>query len=172
MNGLRAVVAAFRAQKHLSIGEFGKARAILEEMYLRYGPEVRPSPSSRIYAHVNLLYALSLQWCGEKAAAIRAYAFVLDQIREGMRWPGRPCSPDELKYIRCYIRNSLLALSSDPDDPAFALASSVASDSSRYDLRAVTRSMRRMFPLEDEQVQHNTSIAAQWEQRRRPPTVQ
>ena len=172
MNGVRAIVAAFRAQKLLSIGEFDKARAILEDMYLRYGSEALPPPSSRVYAHINLIYALSLQWCGEKAAAIRAYAFVLDQIRNDMRWPGRPCNQDELKYIRCYIRNSLLALSSNPDDPAFALAVSVASDSSRFDPRGVTGRMKRMFPLDDEQVEHNGSIAAQWERLRNPPTAQ
>ena len=171
MKGFRAIVAAFRAQNLLAQGEFDSARAVLEDMYLRYGTETQSPLTLRVYAHINLLYATCLQRCGEKAAAIRAYSFVLDQIRNGMRWPGRPCRPDELKYIRCFIRHALIALSSDPDDPAFALALSVASDCCQFDWKQMAASRMRMFPLEAEQIRHNESIAKRWIRRKGPPVV-
>jgi hypothetical protein len=168
MRGSRAIFAAFRAQNLMAVEKFDEARRVFEKMYRSYGFEIGPA-RLKIYPHINLLYAMCLQHGGDRRDALVAYALVLEQIQDCMRWPGRWCNSDEIAYVRCYIRNLLLCLSSGPDDAAFDLAISTGSDCCRYDPKRLGTSMTRMFPTpEPEMIQHNEKIIAKWERRRRP----
>lgn len=171
LKGSRAIIAAFRASRLVADGRFAEARLVFEKMYRSYGFDSGPARFN-IYPHVNLLYAACLQHAGAGREALVAYALVLDQVRDRMRWPGRWCNSDELDYVRCYIRNMLLGLSSGPDDAAFDLAVSIGSRCNQFDLKRLGGSFKRTFPaLEPEIIRHNEKIIANWQQKRRPTAV-
>ena len=170
MRGLRAIIAVFRAQRLLAEGKSAKARDVMERMYRAYGLDIS-SMSTEVYPHVNLLYISSLQDCGELEGAIRGYAQLLEQLKLGMRWPGRRCNPDEVKYLRCYVRNKALCMSANPESAAFDLAMSVGDECCQFGWTRIGGRIASAFPLSPEFIDHNESIMAAWRRRRTPPAV-